>query len=453
MAHSLERRFHETLFRIYQRSYRQHQRIRQSLTPAGWCFLAALGLCGLVGVDTGRTTAYQVFALLFSIMSFTVLSLLRTRGRVRVERTIPGSVSAGERLRYRLVLHNLGERPLQSLLVQERVHAPEPSLEEFLRRREPQEHRRNPFDRLFLYYRWRWHLRRRLPAHLPEIPVSEVPALGSQQVAMHLDATHRGILRLEGVEVWATDPLGLFKAKLRSESRPDSLLVLPRRHALRLSLQGARPREHSGGNSLAGQRGRSDEYAYLRDYQPGDSLRRIHWKSWARHGHPVVKEFEQAFFPKRALVLDTFLGAHQEGVLEAGVSVAASVAASLDRQDALLDSLFVGEQLHRFATGTGTPEIRKLLELLSGVEAALEDNREDLTRQVERHLRSLESCVLVLLHWSDLEETLVARLRREGIDVSVFHVGTSREGLPTAPWMRPLLAEEVLRQTRQALAA
>ena len=39
----------------------------------------------------------------------------------------------------------------------------------------------------------------------------------------------------------------------------------------------------------------------------GDPLRKIHWRSWARRGKPVVKEYQEEYFSRIALVLDTFL--------------------------------------------------------------------------------------------------------------------------------------------------
>ena len=44
----------------------------------------------------------------------------------------------------------------------------------------------------------------------------------------------------------------------------------------------------------------------LRDYRPGDPLQRIHWKSFARTGDPVVREYQDEFFERHALILDTF---------------------------------------------------------------------------------------------------------------------------------------------------
>mgnify|MGYP000485301648 CR=1 FL=1 len=34
----------------------------------------------------------------------------------------------------------------------------------------------------------------------------------------------------------------------------------------------------------------------MRDYVPGDSMRRIHWRQTAHHGQFMVKEFDQVVF-------------------------------------------------------------------------------------------------------------------------------------------------------------
>src|SRR5207237_287835 len=79
----------------------------------------------------------------------------------------------------------------------------------------------------------------------------------------------------------------------------------PRHPVRRFTLAGAR-RFQKGGVSLASRVGESEEFVSLRDYRPGDPLRLIHWKSWARRGRPVVKEFQDEFFVRYGLVLDTF---------------------------------------------------------------------------------------------------------------------------------------------------
>jgi len=107
-------------------------------------------------------------------------------------------------------------------------------------------------------------------------------------------------------------------------------------------------RYQEGGVALAANVGRSDEFVALREYRRGDPLRHIHWRSWAKTGKPIVKEFEDEFFVRHALVLDTFDGEPNSEVLEEAVSVAASFACTVLTQESLLDLLFVGNQSYCF---------------------------------------------------------------------------------------------------------
>ena len=85
----------------------------------------------------------------------------------------------------------------------------------------------------------------------------------------------------------ASDPLGLFRYRRRT---PDAeiALVLPRFTSL---VAHAEVRELEA--SVAAPRaGSGTEIFGVREYRPGDPLRRIHWRSSARHGELVVREYE-----------------------------------------------------------------------------------------------------------------------------------------------------------------
>jgi hypothetical protein len=97
----------------------------------------------------------------------------------------------------------------------------------------------------------------------------------------------RGPISAMSWTVSAGDPLGLFVGRKRYPDA-ETALVLPRftslsnrRQVRELEAVAAAPRAGSG-----------TELFGVREYRPGDSLRRIHWRSSARHGVLVVREFE-----------------------------------------------------------------------------------------------------------------------------------------------------------------
>jgi uncharacterized protein (DUF58 family) len=72
------------------------------------------------------------------------------------------------------------------------------------------------------------------------------------------------------------------------------------------------------------------EYHGLRDYRPSDSPRWIHWRTTARIGRPMVKEFEQQSEQDLAILLDPWLPRsritpEQRETLEQAIRFAATV--------------------------------------------------------------------------------------------------------------------------------
>lgn len=71
------------------------------------------------------------------------------------------------------------------------------------------------------------------------------------------------------------------------------------------------------------------EFYGMRQYQPGDDIRRIVWRAFARTGQLLVKEAEQGITDKLVMVLDQDRDFHSKGVVsdsfEAGCRVAASL--------------------------------------------------------------------------------------------------------------------------------
>jgi len=136
-------------------------------------------------------------------------------------------------------------------------------------------------------------------------------------VPVTLVPRRRGLIRLNDLRVMLPDPLGIFQRCVKVPAPPAMLAVLPRRYPLpRFELPGS-ARFQPGGEATARHSGSTGEFTGLRDYEPGDPLRLIHWPTWARTGKPVVKELEDTFFPRHGLILDTFPAAGDEDLFEA----------------------------------------------------------------------------------------------------------------------------------------
>ena len=239
---------------------------------------------------------------------------------------------------------------------------------------------------------------------------------------------------MAGLTIACPDPLGLFKARYPI-SAPQSVLILPKRYALpHIRLPGAR-RYQPGGVSFASSVGDSQEFLSLRDYRPGDPLRRIHWKGWAKTGKPIVQEYQDEFFVRHALVLDTFQGAEYSAVFEEAVSVAASFVCSIRTQESLLDLMFMGPEAYCFTSGRGLARIENMLEILASVKVCRDKAFGTLPPLVIERAALLSGCICVLLSWDEERQEFIRRLRQLGTPLLVLVISDDKapHGLDPGP--------------------
>ncbi|NUT52532.1 MAG: DUF58 domain-containing protein, partial [Saccharothrix sp.] len=141
----------------------------------------------------------------------------------------------------------------------------------------------------------------------------------------HLPTPVRGLMPVGPLTLSRTDPFGLARNSL-TVGDTVTLWVHPRSYPA-LARTGGFPRHHHEGRANEHLRGSLD-LRELREYQPGDEVRDIHWKATARTGTLMVKESADPDQPRLTVVLDTRAAAF-------AFEEAADVAASLLRSAAL----------------------------------------------------------------------------------------------------------------------
>jgi uncharacterized protein (DUF58 family) len=390
-------------FRLYRVTSTIRHRVRRRFTETGLVLAVAGGLALVVGADLERSLAYQAVALVFGLLLLAMLMAPTFRGRFQVERVLPRFGCVNETLSYRVWLTNQGKKPLQGLELLEDFPDARPDFAEYYERVKP-----SSYNRTF-----------QLSTPLPGVrlarsqPVTIPPLAAYGRVAFQGEVTplKRGPLHFLAATIARPDPFGLFRG-FRREPTSQTVLILPKRYPLpRLALPG-RTKYQQGGVALASGIGESEEFTALRDYRRGDSLRRIHWRSWARLGRPIVKEYQDEFFVRHGLVLDTFCNVALDEVFEDAVSVAASFACTIPDQDSLLDLMFVGTRTVCLTTGRSVGHIEQMLEVLSVVKPCREPRFQDLTNRVVGHGKALSGCILVLLAWDEPRRELVRRLKQ-----------------------------------------
>lgn len=409
------------LLRNFRLAYQVSNWTRRRFTRAGQLVLAGIVASGALGIDTELTLAYQAFTLLVSLLLVGAISGVLYRPRFRLSRQLPPFASVGQALTYRITLENLSRKMQRDLVLMENVDAKFPSSAEFKRIRQPGEEQQNWFDRVVGYPRWAWWMRQRRGVDISECALAPIPVGKETELSVTMMPLRRGYVRFTGAIIARPDPFGLCRAFARAVAQ-DTLLVLPRRYPVPdIQLPGSR-RYQQGGVALASSVGDAQEFFALRDYLPGDPLRHIHWRTWARQGKPVVKKYQDEYFVRHALILDTFIDTLESPVFEDAVSAAASLAYSIQQQDALLDLMFVGTEAYRFTTGRSLSSIDSMIEILACVEPCLHKPFTELQRLVIHHASQLSGAICILLAWDKTRRAFVETLRGMGIPLLVLVV-------------------------------
>lgn len=387
---------------------------QRRLTFAGWMILAGFSIAAFGGLDMESLSVYQGFVLLLLLLVVAFVFCFFFRLPFSAVRLLPRFGTAGQTFVYRVRIKNPASKVQAGLTLMENPADPRPSFQEWLARQLAEERKVRSL-----------HLSRPQQRYNPfriavvsHASVPPIPPNAEVEVQIAVTPLRRGLLRLNGLTLARTDPFGLVRAFARFDL-PETVLILPRRYLLPPMVLPGSLRFQEGGVALASNVGQSDEFVSLREYRRGDPLRRIHWRSWARIGKPIVREFEDEFFARHALVLDTFCDEPYTEVFEEAVSVSASFACAVRTQESLLDLLFVGEQAYCFTTGRGVGHVEQMLEILASVRVCTDKAFGTLETLALNHISAVSGCICVFLSWDQPRQQFVRKLKALNIPLRV----------------------------------
>jgi uncharacterized protein (DUF58 family) len=171
----------------------------------------------------------------------------------------------------------------------------------------------------------------------PSVFFARVPARERARVRWQGPSPRRGKYRFRTMDLVTRSPFGLLERRV-TLFESDTVIVYPRVGQLSrrwhlIQRQASETRRGLRHDRSAQQQ----EYHGLRDYRPGDSPRWIHWRTSARLGKPMVKEFEQLNEQDLAILLDPWLPrtkvtTEQREALEQAIQFAATVCLETCRQ-------------------------------------------------------------------------------------------------------------------------
>ena len=251
-----------------------------------------------------------------------------------------------------------------------------------------------------------------------------------------LERLPRGRYAFEDVRVEIADPFGLESVSV-SLPAPGALLVYPRLARLEQLFSETGAHAHDGRRLLL-RRHSGFELHGVREYEQGESLRRVHWRSTARRGQLMVKELEDAPRDEIAVLLDADASAVVGESFDVQVRAAGSILEAYVRRGRRAVLVVNSERREVQQVHSPAADWRRALELLAAAEPT---GRGSLGRLLAEHdgpaARALELAVVT----ARLEAGLVDRLVQRALSrrkVSLVYVDpASFNGAPRRP--EPLL--------------
>lgn len=307
------------------------------LTPEGGAVAVAALLTGAAGVDVQFSRLYLVFCGLFSLLiaAYVGRLLFARPGGLQVSAHAPARVASGEPISVTTELYNPGPRPLYAL----RVQGP------------------------FLAWDGKWLVRR---------PSVDVLQPGERvRVESRLMLTERGQRPIGRFSAASVRPIGLVRGP-QVRSQPVRVIVVPRT----VDLVGLPPPPVVPADHAELTRGHAEgadfELAGVRPYRPGDRLRDLHARSWARLGEPMVRTFRRTARREAAVIFDASVQKSNGPAFEAAVSLTASLVRWAADAGARVRLLIVADRCREVVVGAQVAPIDIALDALAAVQPVAE---------------------------------------------------------------------------------
>ena len=236
--------------------------------------LLSVGI-GFAAINTGNNLLYLLLGWLLSfIIASGVLSEM-TLKKLSVERRPPGRVFANEPFLMEVVIENTKpNRASFSIEVEDLVGT-------------------TPLDKRCYFLK--------------------IPAAKSQRTSYRHTFARRGLYVLSGYRLATKFPFALFR-KSRDIDAPIEVLVYP----ARVAVPRPQPRSTAIGDAAASRLGRRGEFFGLRERRAGDDRRDVHWRSSARSGRLMVREYEDELARRVVIGVDNALPADAREAVEDG---------------------------------------------------------------------------------------------------------------------------------------
>lgn len=275
-----------------------------------------------------------------------------------------------------------------------------------------------------------------LPGHQAK-RVVVIPPRRSRSWIVETPLLRRGLYEWGPLEIVATDPFGVFRLRRRFGASQQILVYppvfdLPHFYVPPANLPGEgrfRRRTHFVTPNASG----------VREYQPGDSFNRIHWRSTARTGELMVKTFELDPASDIWVLLDldrrVHVGAGDDSTEEYAVRVAASVARHYLLANRAVGLISFGRDLEVVEPERGQQQLTRILESLALAAAVGDAPLANLLFEEQRRFGRHTTLVVATPATDDSWLPAALSLVQRGVRLGVVLIDPSTFGGTHSPLM------------------
>ncbi|HVE45584.1 MAG TPA: DUF58 domain-containing protein [Acidimicrobiales bacterium] len=186
------------------------------------------------------------------------------------------------------------------------------------------------------------------------------------RAAYRLPTDARGIYDLGPLSLQLSDPFGLARRSVPAAPLT-SLTVFPRVDPIEAPVLTRGDDAFASADHPTALGSSGEDFYALREYEVGDDLRRVHWKSSAKLDQLMIRQDEVPWQGRTTVVLDLNGAAHDESSLEVAVSAAASIVTACWRRRSVV-RLVCTDGVDSGA-GSGSAHLDAMLEHLAGAGA------------------------------------------------------------------------------------
>ena len=231
----------------------------------------------------------------------------------------------------------------------------------------------------------------------------------------------RGSFAWKNLNTVVSDALGLVETRYMLPAEGD-MQVKPRMRRFKPIQMHPNSTLHSPGSIPAKLGGSGTDFWGVREYHPGDPLRRLDWRQTARHPYQFfTKEFEQEEIAEIGLILD---GRHKvdlhvgsDSLFEHCLEATASLAEMFLHQGHRLSLLVYGGTMLQAFPGYGKIQLHRIMDCLARVRIGSDNRLLDNLEYLPIRMFPSHALIILISPLSSSDWSLFPRLRAQGYQV------------------------------------